>query len=245
MSTKQSEFKRPLMYADTEGMRVPTWTPHPGCLYKCSYCYGPATYARFSKCDTCKAFKPHFHKERMKQRFTKGKTYFVESLGDPSFIPPAIFQRILAHLATFPETTFMIQSKNPIYFKEFEYSTNVWLGTTIETNIDELAQQYSYAPVPSERYRGLLETMDVHPELNYYFTFEPIMRCSLDEMLKFALVPNIAAVYVGRDNHGNKLPEPSEEELMELVNSLTEALGKEKVHCKTLGPACWEKQVKK
>jgi hypothetical protein len=235
---------RPLMYADRKGVRVPTWTPHPSCLFECSYCYGPATYARFGRCDQCKAFTPHFHPERMKDKFTRGKTYFVESLGDPSFIPPAIFQRIVDHLAEYPETTFMIQSKNPCYFKEFDYTTNIWLGTTIETNNDELAQQYSQAPVPSERYRGLLETMDAHPALNYYLTFEPIMRCSIDEMLKFARSPNIAAVYVGRDNHENKLPEPSEEELIQLVSALTEALGEEKVHCKTLGPAWWEKQQK-
>lgn len=235
---------KPLMYADRKGKRIPTWTPHPGCGFKCAYCYGPATYRR-SKCDRCKAFTPHFHPERMTKRFTRGKVYFVESLGDPSFIPPAIFQRILDHLAEYPETRFMIQSKNPRHFKEFEYTTNVWLGTTIETNNDELARRYSRAPVPSERYRGLLETMDAHPELNYYLTYEPIMRCSIDEMLTFAQAPNIAAVYVGRDNHGNELPEPSEEELMQLVNALTEALGEEKVHCKTLGAAWWEKQGNK
>jgi len=230
-----------LMYLDSEGERLPTWNPHPGCRFDCAYCYGPAQYARFSMCDKCKAYKPHFHRERMKQKFQKGKTYFVESLGDPSFIPPDIFQRILDHLAEFPDTTFMLQSKNPIYFLDFEYSNNVWLGTTIETNIDKLAQCYSKAPVPSERYLGLMKMIDAHPELNYYFTCEPIMVCSIFEMLDMAMyVGGGVDVFIGRDNHGHHLPEPSEEDLVMLVELLQQKLGKEHVHQKTLGPAWWQ-----
>jgi len=234
-------MKKPLMYADSEGERLPTWNPHPGCGFKCTYCYGPAQYAIFSKCDKCKAYKPHFHEERMKQTFKKGKTYFVESLGDPSFIPPDIFQRILDHLAKFQETTFMLQSKNPIYFKDFTYTNNICLGTTIETNLDKLAQCYSKAPVPSERHRGLMKTMEAHLELNYYLTFEPIMTCSIWEMQQYALISDISAVYIGRDNHGHRLPEPSEQDLMKLIEKLLQPqFDKEQIHTKTLGPAWWE-----
>ena len=229
-----------LMYADLEGERLPTRNHHPGCDFGCTYCYGKQTYAR-SKCPKCKAYKPHFHEERMKQKFQKGKTYFVESLGDPSFIPPEIFQRILDHLAEFPDTRFMLQSKNPIYFRDFEYTNNIWLGATIETNIDKLAQCYSKAPVPSERHHGLMKTMEAHLELNYYLTFEPIMTCSICEMQDIALVSNISAVYIGRDNHSHKLPEPSEQDLMKLIELLQPQFDKDQIHCKTLGPAWWEK----
>jgi len=234
-----------LMYTDEEGERLPTYNPHPGCGFDCTYCYGPAQYARFSKCADCLAYKPHFHEERMKQKFQKGKTYFVESLGDPSFIPPDIFQRILDHLAEFPDTQFILQSKNPIYFMDFKYSKNICLGTTIETNLDKLARCYSKAPVPSERFHGLMKVIEKMPELNYYFTFEPIMTCAIFEMLDMALYSGVSDVFIGRDNHGHHLPEPSEEDLITLVEVLQQKLGKERVHTKTLGPAWWERERRK
>lgn len=228
-----------LMYVDGSGERLPTWNPHPGCGLDCTYCYGKRTYAR-SKCPLCRAFKPHFHEERMNQKFLAGKTYFVESLGDPASIPPDIFQQILDHLATFPKTIFMLQSKNPIYFKDFEYTENIWLGTTIETNLYKVAQCYSKAPDVVIRYHGLFRTQKKHSELHYYLTYEPIMTCQALEMLDIATGFPVDAVYIGRDNWKHKLPEPSEQELMELVELLRQKLGKENVHCKTLGPAWYE-----
>jgi DNA repair photolyase len=228
-----------LMYRE-DGERVRTWNPHPGCGFNCTYCYGPAQYARFSKCDKCKAFRPHFHPERMKQTFEKGKTYFVESLGDPSFIPREIFQRILDHCASFPDTKFMIQSKEPGYFSGFDYPKNIWLGTTIETDLDKLAMCYSWAPLPSFRNTRLYAVQQEYPELHYYVTFEPIMVCSIRELKDIALYLNADAVYIGRDNHGHHLPEPAEYELTELVRCLRKKLGPERVHTKTLGPAWWQ-----
>jgi len=234
------------MYADLEGERLPTRNHHPGCDFGCTYCYGPRTYAR-SNCPKCRAFKPHpdHVEDRLKQRFKKGKTYFVESLGDPSFIPPDIFQRILDHLAEFPDTRVMLQSKNPIYFLDFEFSKNIWLGTTVETNLDKLAQCYSKAPVPSLRFHGLMKVIEKMPELNYYFTYEPIMTCAIFEMLDMALYSGVSDVFIGRDNHGHHLPEPSEEDLITLVEVLQQKLGIDRVHTKTLGPAWWEWERRK
>jgi len=238
-------MKKPLMYADNEGERLPTWNPHPGCGFKCTYCYGPAQYAHFSKCPDCRAYKPHFHEERMKQKFQKDQTYFVESLGDPSFIPADIFQQILDHLAEFPDTRFMLQSKNPIYFRDFEFSENVWLGTTIETNIDELAEVYSKAPVPSIRANGLWLVKHELQKSEIYLTIEPVMVFDHLKMLRMVEFLNPAGIYIGRDNHGNNLPEPSEADLMQLVIEFENLLGKEHVHRKTLGPAWWERERRK
>jgi len=235
-----SEKKNSLMYMDPEGERLPTRNHHPGCDFHCTYCYGPRTYAR-SKCADCKAYKPHFHPERMKQKFQKGKTYFVESLGDPSFIPPKIFEQIIDHLAEFPDTRFMLQSKNPIYFRDFEYPENVWLGTTIETDIDELAEVYSKAPAPSLRASGLWRVKHEQQKSEIYLTIEPVMIFDFLKMLRIAEYLNPAEIYIGRDNHSNKLPEPSEKDLMYLVVELENVIGYEHVHRKTLGQAWWEK----
>jgi len=180
----------------------------------------------------------------MKQTFKEGRTYFVESLGDPAFIPTEILQQIFSHLAKFPKTTFMLQSKNPRCFADPSYYIpyNVWLGTTIESDIRDLAECYSRAPLISERYWGLLFTQGIHPKHHYYITFEPIMICNKNVMLDFALDLKVDAVYIGRDNHKNHLPEPSEDDLNTLVELLQNRLGTEKVHCKTLGKAWWERK---
>ena len=233
---------KPLMYANPEGERLPTWNPHPGCEFECTYCYGPRTYAR-SKCPKCRAFKPHLdHVEyRLKQTFQKSKTYFVESLGDPSFIPPEIFQQIIDHLAEFQDTRFMLQSKNPIYFRDFKFSKNIWLGTTFETNYDNLAEIYSKAPVPSTRANGLWLVKHEQQKTEIYITIEPVLAFDLLKMLEIVRFLNPVEIYIGRDNHGNKLPEPSEQDLMYLVRELKELLGEENVHCKTLGSGWWDK----
>ena len=232
---------KPLMYADKAGKRIETWNPHPGCEFRCTYCYGPDQYAWRAKCDKCKAYKPHFHEERMKQKFQKGKTYFVESLGDPSFIPPEIFQQIIDHLAEFPDARFMLQSKNPIYFRDSKFSKNVWLGTTIETNYDNLAEIYSKAPVPSLRANGLWLVKHEQQKTEIYLTIEPVLAFDLLKMLEIVRFINPVKIYIGRDNHGNNLPEPSEQDLMYLVRELKELLGEENVHCKTLGHGWWGK----
>lgn len=230
---------KPLMYVDSEGERLPTWNPHPGCAFNCTYCYGPRTYAR-SKCPKCKTFEPHFHQERMKQKFQKDKTYFVESLGDPSFIPPVIFQEIIDHLTEFPDTKFMIQSKNPIYFLNFEFPDNVWLGTTIETNMDALAEVYTKAPAPSIRGNKLWLVKHEKQKREIYLTIEPVMVFDFLKMLRIVEFLKPAEIYIGRDNHGNKLPEPSEKDLLYLVVELENLMGKENVHRKTLGKAWFE-----
>ena len=237
---KGEKQMKPLMYANPEGERLPTWNPHPGCEFACSYCYGPGQYACRGKCDKCKAYKPHFHQERMKQKFKAGKTYFIESLGDPSFIPPDIFQQILDHLAEFPDTRFMLQSKNPIYFRDFKFSKNVLFGTTIETDIDDLARCYSKAPGPLLRANGLW-LVKQEQQSKIYLTIEPVMVFDYLKMMRIVEFLKPAEIYIGRDNHSNKLPEPSEEYLMNLVEELEKVIGKEYVHRKTLGLAWWEK----
>jgi len=243
----EQERKKSLMYTDKNGERLPAWNPHPGCRFNCKYCYGPKIYQR-SQCKDCRAFEPHFHPERMNKTFQKGKTYFVESLGDPYFIDPILFQDILKRLSKFPKSQFMIQSKSPACFTDtrscgrLRIPENVWLGTTIETNFNRLARGFSKAPGILQRCHALRKAQEEYPELHFYLTFEPIMIFDLCSMLEIARWLDVDAVYIGRDNHGHHLPEPAEWELKVLVRLLQEQLGPDRVHTKTLGPAWWERK---
>ena len=241
-----------LMY-EVEGKRTPTWNPFCGCDFKCVYCYGPEVYKRFSKCEKCKTFTPHFHKERLKQKFKPRETWFVCSMGDISFASFDQFADILEVISNYPETTFYIQSKNPAYFVDYleHYSSfigrnsmfggnNVVLGTTIETNYTfPLAHcpRISKAPLCSNRKKAMVE-LD-HPRK--YVSIEPEILFDVSTMADWIKQIAPEFVYIGYDNHNNlknlDISEPplkDTERLIEELSKFTE------VRLKTIRKAYYE-----
>jgi hypothetical protein len=80
-------------------------------------------------------------------------------------------QRILERIRQLPDRTFLIQSKNPSIFNDYRFPGNVLLGTTIETNRDDLYEGISSAPLPSQRYQTMLKLK--HPRK--IVTVEPVL----------------------------------------------------------------------
>lgn len=219
-------------------------------------CYGPRVYKRFSKCEKCKTFTPHFHKERLKQKFKPGETWFVCSMGDISFASFDQFADIIAVINNYPETTFYIQSKNPAYFAEFlkTYSsfigfgynplygkTNVVLGTTIETNYLNLylTESVSKAPTPLDRLTAMIK-LD-HPRK--YVSVEPEIMFCVSDMTDWIKKIAPEFVYIGYDNHKSletlDIPEPTLEDTEQLIEELSKFT---EVRLKTTRPAWWEKE---
>lgn len=183
----------------------------------------------------------------MNQKFKPGEVWFVESTADPYFIPEDILKQIFEHLAKFPETKFLIQSKNPVCFQSYMISNsttipeNIFLGTTIETTYDNLAEVYSKAPRPTYRFQ-IMWILKANGKKELYLTLEPLMVTDLSTLLSWVMDLDTGKleIFVGMDNHRNFLPEPPLEFQELLVKKLEELLGKERVHKKQIRKAWYE-----
>jgi len=215
---------------EINGTRVKTWSPFVGCKFNCSYCYAPDIYKRFSKCEQCKAFTPHFHPERLQQKFKFGETVFVCSMGDISFASTAQWKFIFHAMQQYPKTTFLLQSKNPQQFanfeRQYEYPFNCVLDTTIETNYTHFFNHYaiervvSKAPCPGDRKSAMVE---LHHRK--YITFEPVLLLDVSILTKWTKEIAPEFVYVGYLNpewKAKKLQilEPPLQKTLELIEEL-------------------------
>lgn len=241
---------------EVKGKRVPTWNPFVGCGYNCSYCYARAIAKRQKhRCLKCYDFVPHLHPERINKKFKQGETVFVCSMGDISFASFEQFNQILEVISYYPNTTFYIQSKNPVYFNEYikHYSSdvrsNTVLGTTIETNYTHCFNHYatetviSKAPYPVDRKNAMVKLpyQKCLTEFSKYVTIEPIMEFNMDVMVQWIQEIKPEFVYIGyntRDSKNKHLPEPSlakTEALIAVLEKITE------VRLKLIRKAWWEK----
>jgi len=172
---------------------------------------------RFKHIDRYKdGFYPHLIESEFSKTFKPREFVFIGYMGDISFATPAEALRINTHIRKFPDTRFLLCTKNPYcFFKwdDLEWPDNVVIATTIETN---RLNRLSKAPTTYDRFATLLRYHHPHKMVS----IEPIMDfdpatllCWIDD-----LQPEI--VEVGADNYKNSLPEPDGEKLDELLARL-------------------------
>lgn len=222
--------------------------PQVGCDYGCIYCAFRKLTQRFSNCPDCKAFRPHYHLERLKKnpKKTVGDEFISLCLnGDVSFASTEFILKLIKYCEQWYDRKFLIQSKNPARFLDFTFPYNVVLGTTIETNYrvigkyNVLYSSISKAPHPEERYRAikLIQDNDVH------VTIEPIMDFHPDELVSWMKnTPRLKVINVGYDSRPelNHLPEPPLAKTMDLIARL-ELIAE--VRQKKIRPAWNEKEI--
>ena len=90
------------------------------------------------------------------------------------------------------------------------------ITTTIETN-RWYGDIMNNSPHPKAR---ALAMQDIH--LEKYVTIEPILDFDLDEMVELIKMCNPTQVNIGADSGGHKMPEPSKEKILDLIDRLKE-----------------------
>lgn len=222
-------------------LSVRQWNPRVGCKHHCSYCESSfqrqlKRWAK-QKCKLCYEYEPHGHPERLDQKLPRtGYMQFIFTVanGDIAFCPTEFLGRINRRIRSEPDKWFLIQSKDPETFNRVRFPKNVILGTTIETNRDELYKGISEAPLPSKRFSDFLSVKH-KPKM---LTVEPAMDFDVDVVLSWVEKVNPCMVWLGYDSKMSYLPEPE----LEKVKTLHWELAKRGfvIILKTIRPAWWE-----
>jgi len=168
-------------------------------------------------CQLCYDYIPHFHKERLDDSLplTKGDEFiWVGSSGDISFISIKNLFKIFQKIEEYPDRTFFFQTKNPKFFRNYNFPKDVLLGITLESN--RYYNLISKAPKPWKRVFDFcfLE----HPRK--VITIEPILEFDFEMFLDWIREINPERVYVGYDTKKCGLPEPSLEKTKKLIKEL-------------------------
>jgi hypothetical protein len=194
-----------------------TWNVFTGCRHNCTYCNARTLaigrlkhHPRYRD-----GFKPAFHPELLDVKFEPGEFVFIAYMGDIAFCKVIDFGHILERIRAFPETNFLLMTKDPRVFKKWpiNFPPNVVLGTTLETNRD---YEMSLAPPPSIRAHFLGQTG--HPKK--MVSIEPIMDFDLDHFTYMVQQIGPQIVEVGADNYHHHLPEPPADKLRHLLHHL-------------------------
>jgi len=155
-------------------------------------------------------------------------TIFVGSSCDmwAEDIPSEWITQIIEYCKKYPSNNFLFQSKNPKRFFEFvdndfldNYCNDVIFGCTIESNRD---YDTSKAPKPIERVPWMWEFTDqkYRNRFRTMVSVEPILDFDLNNFILMLMNINPEFVSIGADSKGHGLPEPSSNDVKQLIKSL-------------------------
>ncbi len=239
-----------------------TWNPVVGCSHHCIYCWARRQAKRQrNRCIKCYWFSPHIHKERLEpyfkpDSFKPNTLVFVGDMAD-LFCDGMDYDWIddvLFAIEKNPKTIFFLETKNPerAIFSFDLPKENIIFSTTIETNKEggelPIIEDWEYmdlsmAPNPEERLDILYnEVEDNLKGYRLHISIEPILDFDLLEFANTIKKIKPIRVSIGYDNYNHRLPEPSLQKTMRLIEIL-EMAGIE-VERKTIRKAWWENESK-
>jgi len=199
-----------------------TWNPFKGCEYDCTYCI--PSFQRQAKrqkhlCSDCYSYKPHFHEERL-LKVPASSNIFACGNGDISFCPDDQLQMIIEVIHQRSSKTFLLQSKDPSTFERIkDFPSNLIIGTTIETDREDIYKNVSKAPLPKDRIKSFTSIKHDRKMI----TIEPILKFKHDIMCNWIKKIDPELVWLGFDTKNTPwLISPSVDEAMTLYKDLVD-----------------------
>ena len=151
------------------------------------------------------------------------KTIFMENCSDlfADSIDGFWIIDILKHAAQYPGNTYVFQTKNPGRVNTWipSFPPHFLIGTTAESN--RHYQSMSISPTPMERMKAM--RFLAIPEDQKFLTIEPVLRFNVGQFVAEIIQSYVGTIYIGADSKNHGLPEPTGEEIGELVRALREA----------------------
>lgn len=196
-------------------------SPITGCPHRCRYCYILSQPGGLKKMD-----KPELHVPLT--RYGTGKTIFIGHQGDmfSIYIHEDWIHRVLENCLKYPGNTYLFQSKNPARFMKFftEFPINSVLGTTLETNRQDLIDGVSMAPSIRSRVAGMaqIKKQAIGQGLKWQFfvTIEPIMEFDREPFIELINTIEPTFIAIGADSKDHHLVEPTMEKTLDLTKIL-------------------------
>ena len=135
-------------------------------------------------------------------------------------VPAEWIEQVLWKCREASKNKYLFQSKNPARFTEFldKFPPSVIFGTTIETNRTIYVE--SKAPTYTERAEAIGEMKELIEGCETIVTIEPIYDFDLEPLVDIIVTANPTWINIGADSKGHRLPEPSKEQIVELIKTL-------------------------
>jgi len=189
------------------GFVTHTWNAIKGkCMHDCPYCY----MKRFPQNDL------RLDKKELKVNLREGNFIFVGSSTDmfANDVSPNWIQDTMLHALKF-NNTYLYQSKDPMNMQAYSrlMKPSDWVATTIETNDESYSSN-------AMSMRGRAEWLGRFTKNKKLLTMEPIVKFNLKEFLKLILMANPNLIAIGANTSNVKHPEPTRQELEELINAI-------------------------
>lgn len=188
-----------------------TWNTVKGeCEHGCSYCY----MKRWGRLREVR-----FDERELRTDLGSGNFIFVGSSNDlfAAGIPDEWIRKTLDHCAAY-DNRYLFQSKNPGRILDYiEHPVfadgKAVVCTTIESDCF-YPQIMGNTPTPEDRATAMKQ---ISEKVKTYVTIEPIMRFSHYTLLNLIGRCNAQQVNIGADSGRNRLPEPTSEQIQDLI----------------------------
>lgn len=194
-----------------------TWNTIKGaCPHDCSYCSIKRIAKRFNQAQK----PPRFDESELNTNMGEDNYIFVGSSNDlfAAGYPDNWVRETLYHCVKYPDNRYLFQTKNPEGIAPYKdlIPDNATICLTLESN-RHYRDIMRKAPVP---YNRALHFRDV--PFQKMITIEPILDFGLGAFVEMIKSCNPIQVNIGADSGNNRLPEPSWDKVVMLINRLNE-----------------------